>query len=86
MKPRMIIAISGQPPPPASKAPKTAQPCSLSWVGAKRTIDSLQNNSILLQRNSNITAIEFQQFQWVCVSELFCSGRISPDFAGFRRK
>jgi hypothetical protein len=25
--------------------------------------DSLQNNSNLLQRNSNITAIEFQQFQ-----------------------
>jgi hypothetical protein len=25
--------------------------------------DSLQNNSTLLQRNSNITAIEFQQLQ-----------------------
>jgi hypothetical protein len=48
--------------------------------------DSLQNNSNSLQRKSNITAAEFQQLQALCVSELFCSGRISPDFAGFRRK
>src|ERR1017187_3903233 len=38
-------------------------------IGGRRGLqegpaDSLQMNSNLLQRNSNITAIEFQQFQW----------------------
>src|ERR1035441_2586862 len=61
--------------------------------------DSLQPNSNLLQRNSNITAIEFQQFQPLCVPELFCirglarssavqgavlAGLIAPNFAEIR--
>jgi hypothetical protein len=50
------------------------------------TADPLQNNSNLLQCNSNLTAIEFQQLQSLCVLALFCIGRISPDFTGFRRK
>jgi hypothetical protein len=35
-------------------------------------VDSLQSNSILLQRNSNITETEFQQFQWRFGSRAAC--------------
>jgi hypothetical protein len=35
----------------------------------------LQRNSNLLQRNSNITAIEFQQLHCLCVPDLFYSWR-----------
>jgi hypothetical protein len=45
--------------------------------------DSLQPNSNLLQRNSNITAGEFQQFHSLCCSYLFCSRGDSRRFATF---
>jgi hypothetical protein len=45
--------------------------------------DSLQSNSNSLQRNSNITATEFQQFQLLWGAILFCSGEFSREMAGF---
>src|ERR1019366_339586 len=54
---------------------------------AAETSTSVQLDSNTLQRNSNRTAIEFQQLHQVCVIKLFCSGGFSwilVDFGGFR--
>jgi hypothetical protein len=56
---------------------------SCAWPG-----DLLQRNSNSLQCNSNITAVEFQQFQMLCDLPLYCSSQrlVAPRSASQRRR